>query len=419
MRYTYQFTQIRREENGNLIPVTDKPYEFVFTFGKKIEVFWGESPNNTVLLTKDMWKEHPATNKEFLPTVCFSAPSQQGYRRPLVMSKDADKRAGEYRYNEVKGSPIDLKKDQYLSDDIRRLTEIFVTGIRAINEPAKAAPWENLGEANVKHNMSYITSEVYKHLLQDKDNRGKIRSEAFLKKVLEDFFSIIPDSIIEKFDKGLEVHDEIRTKLEGVPKGDDAAIKAVLKSQNYFENIEDFNHFLILYRYILDVKNVFNHLVWVIFRSKIGLITLTNVKKQLSAMFGFVINVQDICEPLEDKDIIKKICGGDRYSTVVEGFLNRLYSLGVRDMIMEEQAALCYKFLEECDPSYISRRYRPWDEIKKCHIKILHKEEFKDLCLQYWGIKGDNSYRPCKCKKSLAKFRSDYYKREVWKSMKK
>lgn len=419
MRYTYQFTQIRREENGNFIPVTDKPYEFVFTFGKKIEVFWGESPNNTVLLTKDMWKEYPATNKEILPTVCFSAPSQQGYRRPLVMSKDADKRAGEYRYNEVKGSPIDLKKDQYLSDDIRRLTEIFVTGIRAINEPAKAAPWENLGEANVKHNMSYITSEVYKHLLQDKDNRGKIRSEAFLKKVLEDFFSIIPDSIIEKFDKGLEVHDEIRTKLEGVPKGDDAAIKAVLKSQNYFENIEDFNHFLILYRYILDVKNVFNHLVWVIFRSKIGLITLTNVKKQLSAMFGFVINVQDICEPLEDKDIIKKICGGDRYYTVVEGFLNRLYSLGVRDMIMEEQAALCYKFLEECDPSYISRRYRPWDEIKKCHIKILHKEEFKDLCLQYWGIKGGNSYRPCKCKKSLAKFSSDYYKREVWKSMKK
>ena len=278
MRYTYQFTQIRREENGNLIPVTDKPYEFVFTFGKKIEVFWGESPNNTVLLTKDMWKEYPATNKEILPTVCFSAPSQQGYRRPLVMSKDADKRAGEYRYNEVKGSPIDLKKDQYLSDDIRRLTEIFVTGIRAINEPAKAAPWENLGEANVKHNMSYITSEVYKHLLQDKDNRGKIRSEAFLKKVLEDFFSIIPDSIIEKFDKGLEVHDEIRTKLEGVPKGDDTAIKAVLKSQNYFENIDDFNHFLILYRYILDVKNVFNHLVWVIFRSKIGLITLTNVK---------------------------------------------------------------------------------------------------------------------------------------------
>lgn len=419
MRYTYQFTQIRREENGNLIPVTDKPYEFVFTFGKKIEVFWGESPNNTVLLTKDMWKEYPATNKEILPTVCFSAPSQQGYRRPLVMSKDADKRAGEYRYNEVKGSPIDLKKDQYLSDDIRRLTEIFVTGIRAINEPAKAAPWENLGEANVKHKMSYITSEVYKHLLQDKDNRGKIRSEAFLKKVLEDFFSIIPDSIIEKFDKGLEVHDEIRTKLEGVPKGDDTAIKAVLKSQNYFENIEDFNHFLILYRYILDVKNVFNHLVWVIFRSKIGLITLTNVKKQLSAMFGFVINVQDICEPLEDKDIIKKICGGDRYSTVVEGFLNRLYSLGVRDMILEEQAALCYKFLEECDPSYISRRYRPWDEIKKCHIKILHKEEFKDLCLQYWGIEGKNSYRPCKCKKSLAKFSSDYYKREVWKSMKK
>ena len=419
MRYTYQFTQIRREENGKLVPIIDEPNEFLFTFGKKIETFLDKSPDNTVLLTRDMWKEYPATNKGLLPTVCFSAPSQQGYRRPLVMSKDADKRAGEYRYNEVKESPIDLKKDQYLSDDIRTLTETFVKGVRVMNEDKVFIHYEELEKANVKHLMSYIKSEVYKQLLQDKDNRGKISAEAFLKKVLEDFFSIIPDSIIAKFDQGLKVHDKIRAELDGVLKGDDAAIKAVLKSQNYFKTYEDYELFVVLYKYILSVKNVFNHLIWVIFRSKIGLITLTNVKKQLSAMFGFEIKVQDVCEPLENKDIILKICGGDRYFTDVERFLKRLYSLGVRDMIMEEQAALCYKFLEECDPSYISRRYRPWDEVKKRYIKILHKDEFKDLCLQYWGIKGDNSYKPCKCKKSLEKFSSDYYKREVWKSMKK
>ena len=418
MRYTYSFKQISREENGKLVPVTDKPHEFVFTFGNTIDKILGKSQDGTVLFTKDMWKESPANNKELLHTVCFSTPSQQGFRRPLVMSKDADERVGLYKYEKV-GDTIDIKKDQYLSDEIRTLTETFVKGVRVVNEDNVFINYEKLESVNTKYLMSYIKSDVYKYLLQDKDNRGEIRAKEFLKKVLEDFFSIIPDSIIEKFDKGLKAHDEIREKLEGVPEDDIATREAVLKSQGYFKTSEDFKLFVALRKYILGVKNRFNHLVWVIFRSKIGLITLTNVKKQLSAMFGFVINVQDICEPLEDKDIIKKICGGDRYSTVVEGFLNRLYSLGVRDMIMEEQAALCYKFLEECDPSYISRRYRPWDEIKKCHIKILHKEEFKDLCLQYWGIKGDNSYRPCKCKKSLAKFSSDYYKREVWKSMKK
>ena len=101
MRYTYHFTQISREENGNLVPITDKPYEFVFTFGKQIVDFWGESSDKTVLLTKDMWKENPADNKELLPTVCFSAPSLKGYARPLVMTKEADKRAGVYRYEEV------------------------------------------------------------------------------------------------------------------------------------------------------------------------------------------------------------------------------------------------------------------------------------------------------------------------------
>ena len=57
MRYTYRFTQISREENGNLVPIIDKPYEFIFTFGKKIGTFVKDSPDDTVLFTKEMWKE--------------------------------------------------------------------------------------------------------------------------------------------------------------------------------------------------------------------------------------------------------------------------------------------------------------------------------------------------------------------------
>ena len=223
MRYTYLFKQISREENGELVPITDKPYEFVFTFGKKIETSWGKSPDDTVLLTKDMWKEYPATNKEILPTVCFSTPSQQGYRRPLVISKKADERSGKYKYECVYGHEI--KEDKYLSNEIILLTKTFVNGVRAVNDKTMSIPWHNLANANVKYLMSYIKSEVYKHLLQDKDNRGKIRAEAYLKKVLKDFFSLIPDSIIRKFDEGLEAHDEIRERLEGVPKNDKDTIK--------------------------------------------------------------------------------------------------------------------------------------------------------------------------------------------------
>ena len=127
MRYTYLFTQISREENGNMVPVTDNPHEFVFTFGNQINKVLGKTPDSakTVLITKDMWKKYPADNKELLQTVCFSTPSLKGYARPLVMSKEADMRAGVYKYESV-GDPIDLKKGQYLSDDIKTLTEIFV-----------------------------------------------------------------------------------------------------------------------------------------------------------------------------------------------------------------------------------------------------------------------------------------------------
>lgn len=415
MRYTYLFTQISREENGNLVPVTDKPNEFIFTFGKKIETFL-KSPDNTVLLKKDMWKENPATNKEILPCVCFSTPSKKGYRRPLVMSKDADKRAGVYKCEQVYKNEI--KDGDYLSKDIRRLTETFVNGVRSVNSDTMTIPWLNLKNANVEHLMSYIESYVYEQLLQDRDNRGVARSEEYLKNVLETFFSLIPDAMIEKFDKGLEVHDKIREKLEGVPEGDDAA-KAVLKSQNYFKTIGDYNLFVVLRDYILSVKNFFNHLVWVMYRSKIGLVSLKKVKKQLCDMFGFVSKVQDEYELNSNDEILKVMCGGDRYCKDVEGFLKKIYKqFEPAKMGKRSQAALCYKFMNECNLKYFDSRFKCKDKETGAY-KPYHQEQFRDLCLRYWGIEKKNTYRLNKCEDQMKNFSSLLYDKEIWGPMKK
>ena len=48
MRYTYLFTQVSRFEDGNLVPVTDKPYEFVFSFGNTIDKVLGKSPEKPI-----------------------------------------------------------------------------------------------------------------------------------------------------------------------------------------------------------------------------------------------------------------------------------------------------------------------------------------------------------------------------------
>ena len=410
MRYTYLFTQISREENGNLVPITDKTNEFIFTFGKKIETFL-DSPDNTVLFTKNMWKENPATNKEILPCVCFSTPSKQGYRRPLVISKDADKRAGVYKYERVYKNEI--KDGDYLSKDLSLLIGIFVNGVRAMNDKTLPISLDELKNANVKYLMSYIKSYVYEQLLQDKDKLGKARSDDYLKKVLETLFSLIPDTIIEKFDKGLEAHDEIRAKLEGVPKDDTATYKAVLKSQNYFETVDDFNLFVVLRDFILRVKNNFNHLVWAMYRSKIGLVSLKNVKKQLGDIFGFVSKVQDDYE-LKDKDeILKVICGGDRYCKDVEGFLRKIYEqFEPAKKDKRSQAALCYKFMKECNLKYLGSKF-------KRNGQPYRQEQFRDLCLRYWGIEEKNTLRPNKCQHLMEEFCSYLYDKEVWEPMKK
>ena len=416
MKYTYLFTQISREENSNMVPITDKPHEFVFTFGKKIETFLGECSDNTVLLTKDMWKEHPATNKEILQTVCFSTPSQQGFRRPLVMSKEADERAGWYRYQLVYNNEI--KDGKYLSEDIRHLTGIFVNGVRAVNDNDMPIAWHSLSDANVRHLMSYIKSYVYVQLLQDRDELGRERSKDYLKKVLEIFFSLIPDPIIDKFDKGLEAHDKIREKLEGVPEDDIATIKAVLKSQDYFKTYEDFKLFIALRKYILSVKNRFNHLVWIMYRSKIGLVSLKNVRAQLGAMFGFVSKIQDDYKPRDKKKILEEICS-EGSGDLVKGFLKKIESIfDVKNMNKSHRAALCYKFQEECHHRYLNNRYKYWDSIKK-GIRTLHQEEFRDLCLRYWGIEEKSTLRPCKCQHLMEEFGGFLAEKEVWEPMRK
>ena len=417
MRYTYLFKQISREENGELVPVTDKPNEFLFTFGKKIETFLDESPDDTVLLTKDMWKEYPTKNEEILPTVCFSTPSQQGFRRPLIMTKEADKIAGVYKYEFVYSNEI--KDGKYLSDDLRRFTETFVNGVRAVNNNAMPKSWGDLENVNVKRLMSYIKSYVYIQLLQDRDNRGKERSKDFLKKVLKIFFSLIPDSIIKKFDEGLEAHDKVREKLEGISEDDTATIKAVLKSQRYFNTYEDFKLFVILRKYILGVKNRFNHLVWVLYRSKIGMVSLKNVKTQLSAMFGFVSKIQDDCRPKNKKQILDEMCPKKLSCRIaVEGFLKKIRKhFKVENLNKSQQAALCYKFQEEINYHYLNAIFYYHNDVAGKH-KFLRQERFRDLCLLFWEIEEENTLKRNKCLRLMDKFGEDPNDKAVWESMK-
>ena len=236
---------------------------------------------------------------------------------------------------------------------------------------------------------------------------------------METFFSLIPDKIIEKFDEGLKAHDEIREKLEGIPEDDIATYKAVLKSQNYFKTIDDFNLFVVLHDFILSVKNRFNHLVWVIFRSKIGLVSLKNVKKQLGAIFGFVSKIQDNYEPKDKKQILETICAGDRFHKDVAGFLKKIYELfDVEKMNKTHRAALCYKFRKECNNKYLNSKFKRYDKIAKVY-KPLRQELFRDLCLQYWGIEETNTLKPNKCQHLIKEFSSYLYDKEVWEPMKK
>ena len=163
------------------------------------------------------------------------------------------------------------------------------------------------------------------------------------------------------------------------------------------------------------------------YRSKIGLITLKKVKWQLSAIYEFVVTVKNGYAPLEDKEVIKKISSKiqTKYRKNVEGFLTSIFwEYEVLKLNKQEQAFVCYKFQEECHWKYLSSRYRYVDAIdEKDKYKPIHQEEFRDLCLRYWGITEKNTMKPNKCKKIKEKTEKKFNKypcdTEIWEKIKK
>ena len=96
----------------------------------------------------------------------------------------------------------------------------------------------------------------------------------------------------------------------------------------------------------------------------------------------------------------------------------------MKDLNKSYQAALCYKFQEECHWKYLSSRYRYVDAIhEKDKYKPIHQEEFRDLCLRYWGIEEPNTMKPNKCKKIKEKTEKKFNKypcdTEIWEKIKK
>jgi hypothetical protein len=149
------------------------------------------------------------------------------------------------------------------------------------------------------------------------------------------------------------------------------------------------------------------------------MVSLKKVKIQLCAVFGVVSKVQGDYELNDNDEILKEICGGDRYCEVVKGFLKKIdMRFKVVKMNKTQQAAICYKFMEECNLKYFDSKFKYYDDLAK-DFKPFRQEQFRDLCLLYWGIVEDNTYKPSKCLKQMEKFSSLYYNKEVWGPMKK
>jgi predicted nucleic acid-binding protein len=155
------------------------------------------------------------------------------------------------------------------------------------------------------------------------------------------------------------------------------------------------------------------------YRSKIGMVTLKNVKTQLSAIFGFVCKGRDKYKPKNKEQILDEMCPKKLSCRIaVEGFLKKIRKhFKVENLNKSQQAALCYKFQEEINYHYLNARFYYHNDVAGKH-KFLRQERFRDLCLLFWEIEEENTLKRNKCLRLMDKFGEDPNDKAVWESMK-
>ena len=408
--FTYRFwVSATNEGYGRSLRPRYRHYitqEIIYTFSQEVEKFV-ECNNGTFVIDKEdvrFRKSTPLKNSK--DVLCYLLRNNVRYYLDYCEIDNQDTCIIEYELlREDKFST-----NQYISDKFRQEVELMVNAIYAIEKNPLINHNKELAAMNFEVSLNYVSSEIFSILKKRATSDSPNKARTYLKDFIAAFFRLIPKAVIEKYDTLYEKREAVRIKNAGRDK-ESGAIRCCISP----DERESYGGkaLAIVSRLIRkDLKQKIDYIIHCVYNGqKFCFESFASWKKTIIAFLnidGKSIKYVDSNTP---SAILNEI-SDEQYKDDVEKFLYYIdKQYNIRNKHKAQASAIFYKFLKLCPSKYLNDKY-------KRRIGNVDKEfkrkEFKDLCLQYFGLEA-NSIKP----KDLVKvpnieFNSDKDNENVW-----
>ena len=343
------------------------------------------------------------------------------FRRPITLKNNKD--VLHYILRNIVSSKKDtciveyelLRKNtfstnEFISDELRDDVKFMVNAIYAIGDNTLIDPKKEITEMRFYIPLHYVSSEIFyiSNVRATSDSPNKTRT--YLKDFITAFFRLIPKDAIEKYDTLYEKREKERMKntIRDEENGEIICSISPEKRKTYGGKAFALVSRLIKKDLILNIGDI---IASVYKGQKFCFESFAHWKNAIIAFLnidGKSIKYEDSNTP---SAILKEI-SNERHINDVEKFLYYIdKQYNIRNKHKAQASAIFYKFLKLCPSKYLNDKYKR----RVGNVdKEFKRKEFKDLCLQYFGLEA-NSIKP----KDLVKvpnieFNSDKDNENVW-----
>ena len=309
-----------------------------------------------------------------------------------------------------------FSKNEFISDELRDDVKFMVNAIYAIGDNTLIDPKKEITEMRFYIPLHYVSSEIFyrSNVRATSDSPNKTRT--YLKDFITAFFRLIPKDAIEKYDTLYEKREKERMKntIRDEENGEIICSISPEKRKTYGGKAFALVSRLIKKDLILNIGDI---IASVYKGQKFCFESFAHWKNAIIAFLnidGKSIKYEDSNTP---SAILKEI-SNERYIENVEKFLYYIEKYYIKERKIKtgvELSAILYKFLTVCPTEYISNKFKR--RVGKVD-KEFKRAEFKNLCLQYFGL-APNQYKPNDCEKIIyTKFKSFKDNYNVWDKIK-
>ena len=283
------------------------------------------------------------------------------------------------------------KNNEFISDELRDEVGFMVNAIKAIGDNTLICPNEQIKAMHFEIPLNYVSSEIFYILNVRKTSDSPELARKYLKDFITAFFCLIPKDVIEKYDTLYEKREKVRLKNTARDK-ESCEIICSISPNNSKTN--DGKAFALVSRLIKkDLILEIGHIIYSVYKEQSFCFeSFAHWKKAIIAFLnidGKSIKYEDSNTP---SAILKEI-SNERHINDVEKFLYYIEKYYIMERKIKkgvELSAIFYKFLNLCPSKYLNAKY-------KRRVGNVDKEfkraEFKNLCLQYFGL-APNQYKP-------------------------